>query len=345
MRTTQGAQGVCVSERWVVLGSNSFSGAHFVDHLLKTDADVVGISRSDEPNAVYLPYRWQDRGQGSPTRFRFHRLDLNHDLSAMMAVLRDFRPDYVVNFAAQSMVAESWQHPEQWFQTNVTAQVALHDELRKLPSLRKYVHISTPEVYGSCEGNVTEDAPFRPSTPYAVSRAACDLSLRTFTTNYKFPVVTTRAANVYGPGQRLYRIIPRAILSLRLGKKIPLHGGGVSVRSFIHIRDVAVGTRLATLHGESGECFHLATAETVSIRQLVERICERIGVAFDDAVEIVGERAGKDRAYVLDTQRARTRLGWHDSVPLSQGIEETLACVESNLDTLRHEPLEYVHKP
>ncbi len=330
-----------MNERYVVLGSNSFSGAHFVNHVLQHGAEVMGISRSEEPDAVFLPYRWGSAAE----HFQFHRGDLNHDLPAVLDLIRQFRPDYIVNFAAQGMVAESWAHPAHWFQTNVVAQVALHDALRKLTFLRRYVHVSTPEVYGTCQGNVSEDQPFRPNTPYAVSRAACDMSLRTFQQTYDFPVVSTRAANVYGPGQQLYRIIPRTILYLRLGKTIPLHGGGVSVRSFIHIRDVVEGTRLAALHGESGECFHLATPDSLSIRQLVERICHRVGVAFDEAVEVTDERPGKDLAYLLDTRRARTRLGWSDSVALDEGIEETLAWVDENIDVLRREPLEYVHKP
>lgn len=325
----------------MVLGSNSFSGAHFVNHMLQHGAEVIGVSRSDEENDVYLPYRWN----GLQDNFRFFRGDLNHDLPGIVALISETRPDYLVNFAAQSMVGQSWAHPTHWFQTNVVAQVALHDELRKLPFIRRYVHVSTPEVYGTCEGNVPEAHPFRPTSPYAVSRAACDLSLRTFAQAYNFPVVTTRAANVYGPGQRLYRIIPRSILSIRLGKKIPLHNGGVSVRSFIHIRDVAEGTRLAALHGEIGECFHLATEDSWSVRSLVERICRRMGVAFDDAVDIVVEGSGKDHAYLLDTKHARARLGWSDSVSLDEGIEDTLGWVDRNLDVLKHQPVEYIHKP
>ena len=330
-----------MSERYAVLGSNSFSGAHFVNHLLRHGAEVMGVSRSEEPNPVFLPYRWN----GSPQGFQFRRCDLNQDLPTLLELIRRFQPAYVVNFAAQGMVAESWGHPTHWFQTNVVAQVALHDELRKLPFLRRYVHVGTPEVYGTCQGAVTEDQPFRPNTPYAVSRAACDMSLRTFQQTYGFPVVTTRAANVYGPGQQLYRIIPRTLLYLRLGRRIPLHGGGVAVRSFIHIRDVVEGTRLAALCGEPGDCFHLATPDSLSIRQLVERICQRVGVPFEDAVDVADERPGKDLAYLLDTNRARTRLGWSDSVKLDDGIEETLAWVDANLDVLRRESLEYVHKP
>jgi dTDP-glucose 4,6-dehydratase len=99
------------------------------------------------------------------------------------------------------------------------------------------------------------------------------------------------------------------------------------------------------VHGESGECFHLATPDTVSIRQLVERICRRVGVEFDDAVDIVNERPGKDQAYLLDYRHARARLGWSDSVSLDDGLEDTLAWVDREIDDLRNQPLEYAHKP
>lgn len=309
-------------------------------HLLARGAEVVGISRSPEEKSVYLPYRWDAAHQN----FRFEQADLNKDLPRVLELLQEWQPDYVVNFVAQGMVAESWKRPVDWFQTNVVAQVALHDALRQMTFLKKYLHVGTPEVYGNCEGSITEDQPFKPSTPYAVSRAAADLSLRTFVSAYGFPVVTTRAANVYGPGQRLYRIIPRSVIAIRRGGRIPLHGGGTSVRSFIHIRDVAEGTRLAAVHGQAGDCFHLATLESLSIRALVQRICERMNVAFDDAVDVVDERQGKDHAYLLSSDRARTRLGWHDTVTLDAGIDETIAWVDRHVDTLAAEPHEYIHR-
>lgn len=325
--------------RWLVLGSNSFSGASFVDYLLRQDAEVVGISRSPEPIPAMLPYKWHEQAG-----FSFHQLDLNHHLDAILQVVREFQPQYVVNFAAQGMVAQSWQSPQDWFQTNVVANVMLHDRLRHCDFIERYVHVSTPEVYGSSQGSIGEDAPYDPSTPYAVSRAACDMSLKSFWKAYQFPVVFTRAANVYGPGQQLYRIIPRTILFIRLNRKVPLHGGGTSVRSFIHIRDVAEGTWRVARQGKPGEIYHLATEQTISIRELVERICGRLGVAFADHVEIVGERLGKDPAYVLNSRKAREMLGWQDTVDLDTGIDETIAWVDQHLVELSQQSLEYIHK-
>ena len=326
-------------EKVIVIGSNSFSGSHFVDYTLEQGLDVIGISRSSEPHSVFVPYK---KRKDAP--IRFFRCDLNCDLTEIMKIVEDFRPDYVVNFAAQGMVAESWQHPEHWFQTNVV-DVRLHDQLRKCAFLKKYVHISTPEVYGSREGLVRENTNYNPSTPYAVSRAAADMSLMSFYKAYRFPVAFTRAANVYGPGQQLYRIIPRTILFFLIGRKLQLHGGGHSVRSFIHIRDVADGTLRVARESLPGEIYHFSTGHNISIRSLVEMIARQLNVSFEEHVEVVGERLGKDAAYLLDSAKAREKLGWRDQISLEQGIEETIAWVRDNLDVLKQLPFDYIHKP
>ena len=331
-----------MAERFVVVGSNSFSGSHFVDYLLRQGLDVVGVSRSTEADPVFLPYRWNGKPTGA---FRFQQLDLNKDTEGFTRLVGDYKPDYVVNFAAQGMVAESWQQPEHWYQTNVVGQVLLHDHLRRFEFLKRYVHISTPEVYGTCSGNVKEEAPFNPSTPYAASRAACELHLRTFLKNYSFPVVFTRAANVYGPGQQLYRIIPRTIFFILTGQKLPLHGGGHSVRSFIHIQDVADGTLRVARAGQVGEAYHFSTPRNVSIRSVVEKICEMMGAKFTDVVDIAEERPGKDAAYLLDSTKARETLGWSPKIDLEEGIQQTIDWVRGNLERLKQQPSSYIHKP
>lgn len=301
------------------------------------------MSRSPEPADAFLPYKWN--GGGANRRFSFIQADLNSDLDVIVEQLEKFRPDYVVNFAAQSMVAESWTNPEHWYQTNVVANVRLHDRIRRLDAMRRYVHVSTPEVYGSCSGNVTEDAPFNPSTPYAASRAGCDLHLNTFVRQYKFPAVFTRAANVYGPGQQLYRIIPRTILYIRTGRRLQLHGGGTSVRSFIHADDVSDATVRVAEQGVVGDAYHLSTDRRVSIQNLVEMICSMLGVDFEAVVDVAPDRPGKDAAYLLDSTRARTQLGWRDRISLETGLEQTVAWVEANLDSLLEQPSEYIHRP
>lgn len=323
-----------------VVGSNSFSGATFSDFALQQGAKVIGASRSQEPIDAFLPYKWHDH-----SNFTFYPLDLNKHLTEITALLNEIKPAYVVNFAAQSMVGESWQNPGDWFMTNAVSTVKFHDVLRKCDFLKRYVHVSTPEVYGSCSGFVGEDFPFNPSTPYAVSRAAADMSLRTFRATYNFPVVTTRAANVYGPGQQLYRIIPRTILFILLGKKLQLHGGGVSTRSFIHMRDVCDATYKIMVNGQDGDTYHISTDNVISIYDLVVRICQKLEVRFDDHVEVVGERLGKDAAYHLDSSKLRSELGWKDNISLEDGLDECIEWAKSNLNVIKNQEFDYVHKP
>ena len=327
-------------ENIFVLGSNSFSGASFCDFALSKGAQVTGISRSIEPIEAFLPYKWRKNSQ-----FQFYQLDLNRDLEAISFLINKEKPAYVVNFAAQSMVAESWENPKDWFMTNTVSMVNFHEELRKLNFLKRYVHISTPEVYGTCSGFVSENNPLNPSTPYAVSRAAADMSLRSFYKAYQFPVVSTRAANVYGPGQQLYRIIPRTILFILLGKKIQLHGGGYSTRSFIHIQDVSDATWRIMLGGNNGDMYHISTKEVFSIREVVQKICLRLGKPFDEHVEIVGDRLGKDAAYHLDSKKIEQELNWISKIKFEEGIENCIDWANEYLGVLKTQPHHYIHKP
>lgn len=328
-----------MSERYAVIGSNSFSGATFVAGALRQGATVLGLSRSPEADAVFLPYKWADHARHS-----FRQVDLNLDPDGAAGAIRRFEPDYVVNFAAQGMVAQSWQTPEHWYLTNTVAMAQLHHRLRDLRSMKRFVQASTPEVYGSTAGLVTEDAPFRPSTPYAISKAACDMNLLAYHAAFGFPCAFTRSANVCGPAQALYRIIPKTILCILTGKKLTLDGGGSSVRSFVHIEDVVDGTLRVARQGVAGQAYHLATPRHHTIREVVETICRTLGASFDACVEVGPERIGKDAAYLLDTGKARTELGWAPTRTLEDAIADTAAWVQAHLATLRELPAEYRHQ-
>lgn len=329
-----------MQNRFLVIGSNSFSGSQFIKYLLQNGNSVIGVSRSEEINNVYLPYKWEGYGED----FKFFPIDINHQLNELVKILNEFQPEYVVNFAAQGMVAQSWEAPQDWYQTNVVGQVQLHDQLRKLSFLKKYVHVTTPEAYGSTDGWIKENFTFAPSTPYAVSRAACDLHLMSFYKAYNFPVVFTRAANVYGPGQQLYRIIPRTMLYARLGKKMKLHGGGLSIRSFIHMDDVSSATYKIATDGIPGESYHISTNDTITIRGLVEKICELTNTNFSDLVEVSEDRLGKDQAYLLDSNKLRNNFSWQDTINLEKGLIDTLSWIDNNLNTLKSLPADYIHK-
>ncbi len=325
-----------------VLGSNSFSGSDFVDLLLEyNDCEVIGISRSPEKSSLFLPYK-----KRSDLNFSFYQLDLNSDVNEILQLLDSFKPHYIVNFAAQSEVAPSWDHPEHWFQTNVLSLTILMTELIRKRYLRRYVHISSPEVYGTSNGCVTEDTPLNPSTPYAASKAAADMFLFTLVKNYNFSMVMIRATNVYGPHQQLWKIIPRSAIYLNIGQKIQLHGGGAAVKSFIHIRDVSRGTLTAMKHGRDGEIYHLSPHNNgYSVRDVVQKICKAKGQVFDKCIESIGERLGQDAAYIIDSTKARNELDWRPQISIDNGIKEVVDWIDCNINSISNEPLEYVHKP
>jgi len=327
----------------VVIGSNSFSGSDFVDLVLEeTNHDVIGISRSPEARDIFLPYKRHDG-----TRFIFHQLDLNTDLARYLELFDSVEPEYIVNFAAQSEVGPSWANPDHWYETNALSLVRLTDALNKRDYLKKYVHISSPEVYGTCEGRVLEDAPLRPSTPYAASKAAGDMFLLALAEHQGFPLVMIRATNVYGARQQLWKIIPRSAIYMKSGTTIQLHGGGHAVKSFIHIRDVSRGELLAMQHGTVGEIYHLSPSpdnDGYAVRDIVSRIASSMGKKLEDVSVDVEERVGQDAAYIIDSTKARTELGWKPSINIDEGLKQVADWADENWSELSSLQLEYEHK-
>ncbi len=329
------ASNVCV-----VIGSNGFTGSQFVEALLDDPAlTVVGISRSPQPSALYLPYAGRERG-----RFEFYHVDIVRQPAQLQTLLDELEPSTVVHVAALSEVALSLTSPVEYFQTNTTAVVQLCNFLRTRPYLTRYLHISSAEVYGSCSGPVAESAPFRPSTPYAVSKAAADLYLATLASHCKFPVITVRSTNVYGKHQQLFKIIPRTVIAVRQGRKVPLHGGGRAIKSFVHVRDAVRGGLLALRQGAPGSVYHFSTPDDRTIADVVRRTGELMGRGFDEVAEPVGERPAQDARYWLDCSKAQRELGWTPQVVFDDGVREVVDWIDGHWEQVAQEPMQYVHK-
>lgn len=325
----------------LVIGSNSFSGIDFIDMLLeKNEHQIIGISRSPEKLDFFLTYK-----RHKNPNYIFHQIDLNRDINKLAKLIETEKPAYVINFAALVEVAPSWDNPDDWFMTNTIAVTKLAKILIQFPFIKKYVHISTPEVYGSCEDCITEIASLNPSTPYAASKASGDLSLLAYYKNYKLPICIVRSTNIYGRGQSLFKIIPRAILYIKMGKKIPLHNNGEAIKSYIHIRDISEGELAIMLHGKEGEIYHLSpNGSGIKIYDLVKIICNKMHVSFQDVIEVVGERLGQDKAYVIDSSKARKAFNWQPRISLDKGIDDVIDWVNTYYEEMKHQPLEYMHK-
>ena len=295
----------------LVIGASSFTGSHFITYARAKGAEVFEQSL--------------------------------RNLRSLSAAL-DQEYDHIVNFAALNVVAPSWQYPSDYLFTNTYAMTAVIDILHRKP-LKSFVQVSTPEVYGSTSGWIKEDAPYNPSTPYAVSRAAAEMMMKCYAREYGFPVVFTRGANVYGPGQQLYRLIPKLIASIKHGRKFPLEGGGKSERAFVHVDDMVDGIWRVMESGRLGSAYHISSREMQRISDIVFYICATMKVAQKDFVEPVDERPGKDAAYMLDSGRIRAELGWEDKISMDAGIDGVIKWMDEHWADLERKSLDYEHRP
>ena len=321
----------------IVIGSNSFSGSSFVKYLLKKNFKVIGISRSIQKKNIFCLHNKRHKN------FLFKRLDINKNLNQIINLISKHKIKYVINYASQSMVSQSWDNPEDWFKTNSFSIPYLYNELSKLKKIR-LVHISTPEVYGNTSKKVFEDHHFNPSTPYAVSRCTADNFLSILSKQKKINFVGVRAANVYGECQDGFRIIPKAIINLN--KKIPLelHGGGNSMRSFIHIDDVSEATYQIMKKGRSGHFYHVSNNEYIKIKNLIKKICKLLNISFKKVTKITKERTGKDFFYKLSSSKIRNELNWNPKINLNNGINRVLSWYKLNRKKIRKSDTFYTHK-
>jgi dTDP-glucose 4,6-dehydratase len=324
----------------LIIGSNSFAGSDFIDFLLSKNFMVFGVSRNNEISKEHLRYKNNKKLKN----FKYYKINLNKnkDLDKLIKVIKFHKIQYIVNFAAQGMVAESWINPEDWYLTNVVSNSILIKKISKL-KIKKYLNFSTPEVYGHTPSLIRENNVFAPTTPYAISRSAQDLNLIAYYKNYNFPVVFTRAANIYGPYQQSFRIIPKIIISILTNKKIPIHGKGNTLRSFVYMPDVSRALYKILIDKKNiGETFHISSKKFLNILELIKLINRLMNVKNKNTYH-VKERDGKDLKYTLDSNKIRKLYSWSEQTNLISGIYETIDWVKKNINYFKKSPLEYIH--
>lgn len=326
-----------------VIGIHSFSGASYANYLLNRGERVIGFARSKEIEEIFLPFKKSNREDSDNCAVMY--TNLLYDAELIAETIRENKVENVLNFAAQSMVAESWDFPQDWYDVNISGFSKLVRTLSSCKSnhLSKFISFTTPEVYGNTNGMIRENWNFNPTTPYAISRAAADLHLRALNQAFGFPVIFTRTSNIYGKNQRLHRLIPKLIVQILKGQKFELHGGGKSVRAFIHSDDVAEALWKVMQIGKIGDTYHISSENFTSILDLVNLILEKLNASFDKHIITHEERTGKDQAYLLDSSKIRRELGWADKVTLETGIDQVINWVMENWTKIKEMNLNYIH--
>ena len=324
---------------FLVLGSNSFTGSNFVNYLLHLNYKVICVSRSSEAQQHFLGYP-----KKSPLK-KFYKIDINKNYKKVLKIIKLKKPSYIINFSSQSMVGQSWEKPLDWYNTNVIGCIKLVECIKGLKFIKRFLNVSTPEVYGSTISNISESFVYNPSTPYAISRACFDSHLLAIFKNFNFPVIFTRASNVYGPCQRLYRIIPAAIRSSVNNCKLNLDGGGKSKRNFIYVDDVVKATFKILKYGKIGNVYHISSDEIITIKDLVKKIYKIYkNKNFNKNVRYTKDRIGKDKLYYLNSSKLRKDLKWSTNIKLVDGIKKTVDWFIKNRKKFKDIDIKYQHK-
>jgi dTDP-glucose 4,6-dehydratase len=240
----------------------------------------------------------------------------------------------VMHLAAESHVDRSIESAEPFFLTNVLGTVNLLESARK-GGVRRFVHVSTDEVYGSiADGSWPEDHRLAPNSPYSSSKAGSDLAALAYFTTYGLPVMVTRCANNYGPRQYPEKVIPLFVTNLMELKRLPLYGDGLNVREWLHVDDHCRGLIRVLENGRAGEVYNLGGGTELTNRELTDRILGHFD-ADDSMVEMVPDRLGHDRRYSVDWSKARDELGYHPEIDMASGLSDTVEWYRKHEDWWR----------
>lgn len=323
---------------YLILGGNGPLGVQLTRHLLLNHPhlSVVSVGRHPErPPPFSLHHGIDD------SRFEYQKIHIVHEPESLLELIQNRQPEVIVNLAAQAESSASWKNASYFFETNAVALAKIVEPLIGKPWLKKWVQISTSEIYGSLQEPANEETPIRPASPYSASKAAADLYLLSLSNAFGFPVNILRPSSVYGPGQALHRIIPKTVLCALLRRKLPLQGGGKTVKSYLHTDDLSRAITLIAEKGENGKTYHVGPNEGISIRHLVELICERAGASFEEIVELTEGRLGSDTKSLLDCSRISRELGWKPEIDLTKGIDSVIAWAKEYLSFLEKQPMTY----
>lgn len=301
----------------LVTGGAGFIGSNFVRYMLHRypSCTIVNLDK-----LTYAGNLDNLRDIEKDRRYRFVKGDIC-DAEVVDRLAR--RCDAIINFAAETHVDRSIQHPESFIETDVRGTYTLLEAVKR-HKIGRYIQISTDEVYGSIlKGSFTEETPIRPNSPYAASKAGGDLLVRSYFVTYKLPVIITRASNNYGPYQYPEKVIPLFISNAIDDLPLPLYGDGKNVRDWLYVLDHCSGIDAVLRKGRIGEVYNIGGGNEVANRVLTHTILRLLGKPRT-LITRVPDRPGHDRRYSLDCSKIKRELGWRPTADFTDALAATV---------------------
>jgi dTDP-glucose 4,6-dehydratase len=310
-------------KRILVTGGAGFIGSHFVKHALQHHPDwrIVNLDKlsyaGNLDNLADLP---------EPDRHEFVKGDIAD--RELVERLWQHGFDMVVNFAAETHVDRSILWADQFIKTDVLGTFVLLEAARQF-GVRRFVQISTDEVYGSIErGSFTEDSPLNPRNPYSASKAGADRLAFAYFATHNLPVIITRCSNNFGPNQHPEKFIPLFITNALEDQPLPLYGDGCQVRDWIHVADHCAALDFLIARGEPGQTYNIAGGNEIQNIAIARAILQRLGKP-ESLIRFVADRPGHDRRYSLEAGKL-ARLGWKPSREFHAALAETIDWYAAN---------------
>ncbi len=325
------------SKNIILTGCAGFIGSNFVNTIAKANPEI-NFSIID---ALTYAGRFENIEQTvkEHEHLDFYKVDIR-DSEKIETTFQKIQPDGVIHFAAESHVDRSIENPNIFVETNILGTLNLLNASLKIfekskPEFR-FVHVSTDEVYGSLSETdpaFTEKTPLAPNSPYSASKTGSDLMARAYFETYKFPVMTTRCSNNYGPLQFPEKLIPLMISNALKDKNLPVYGDGKNIRDWIFVDDHNRGIWEVFLKGKAGEVYNFGGDSEKRNLDVVKTILKILDKP-ESLIEFVEDRKGHDWRYAIDFSKAEKELGWKPSVTFEEGIQKTVDWYLENKDFL-----------
>jgi dTDP-glucose 4,6-dehydratase len=312
----------------LVTGAAGFIGSNFVHYWLERHPEDAVVALD------LLTYAGnRENLLGTEERVPFVEGDIA-DLDLVERTLREHRIDVIVNFAAESHNSLAVVDPGLFARTNVLGTQLLLEAARRT-DLSRFHHISTCEVYGDLsldsDESFSEESPYRPRTPYNASKAAADHYVRAYHETYGLPVTITNCSNNYGPYQFPEKVIPLFVTNALDDKPVPMYASTQNRREWLHVRDHCRAIDLVLESDQVGETYNVGSGTEASIEEIADRVLEATGKPAD-LKQIVPDRPGHDRRYLLDSSKLRRDLGWEPEIGFDEGLGETVAWYAEHRD-------------